>query len=103
MEEMIELTEAEILRGKPIPSRNHSILEARISHQLMERYEETYDILTELDLDLTHGPAIPDICIYPKLTFSWEDDDVLKMTIPPLILRIELRRFRFSGRRAEVM
>lgn len=84
MEEMIELTEAEILRGKLMPSRNQSILEVRISHQLMARYEETYDILTELDLNLTQGPAIPDICIYPKLTFNWEDDDVLKMTMPPL-------------------
>ena len=81
---MIELTEAEILRGKPMPSRNHSILEARISHQLLERYEGQYEVLTELNLDLTHGPAIPDICIYPKLQFDWEDDDVLKMTIPPI-------------------
>jgi Uma2 family endonuclease len=84
MEEVIELTEAEILRGKPKPSRNHSILEARISHQIIARYESKFDVLTELDLDLTTGPAIPDICIYPKLTFAWEDDDLLKMTVPPL-------------------
>ena len=84
MEDTIELTEAEILRGKPMPSRNHSILEVRISHQIMERYEDRFDVLTELDLDLSAGPAIPDICIYPKMTFNWEDDDVLKMTTPPL-------------------
>jgi Uma2 family endonuclease len=84
MEETIELTEAEILRGKPMPSRNHSILEVRISHQLMERYEPVFDVLTELDLDLQYGPAIPDICIYPKMQFNWEDDDVLKMTTPPI-------------------
>ncbi len=84
MDDVIELTEAEILRGKPMPSRNHSILEVRISHQIMEKYADKFDALTELDLDLTAGPAIPDICIYPKMQFDWEDDDVLKMTIPPI-------------------
>lgn len=84
MEETIELTEAEILRGKPMPSRNHSVLEVRISHQIMEKYESQFDALTELDLDLSAGPAIPDICIYPKMQFNWEDDDILKMTVPPL-------------------
>ena len=67
-----------------MPSRNHSILEVRISHQIMEKYESQFDALTELDLDLSGGPAIPDICIYPKMQFNWEDDDVLKMTIPPI-------------------
>lgn len=84
LEEIIELTEVEILRGKPISSRNHSILEVRISHQIMEKYESQFDVLTERDLDLPVGPAIPDICMYPKMTFNWEDDDVLKMTIPPI-------------------
>jgi Uma2 family endonuclease len=84
MEETIELTELEILRGKPMPSRNHSILEVRISHQIMEKYESDFDVLTELDLDLSAGPAIPDICIYPKMQFDWEDDDILKMTTPPI-------------------
>ena len=84
MEETIELTELEILRGKPMPSRNHSILEVRISHQIMEKYESDFDVLTELDLDLLAGPAIPDICIYPKMQFNWEDDDILKMTTPPI-------------------
>lgn len=84
MEETVELTEVEILRGKPMPSRNHSILEVRISHQIMEKYDAQFDALTELDLDLLAGPAIPDICIYPKMHFNWEDDDVLKMTVPPI-------------------
>ena len=82
--EEIELTELEILRGKPMPSRNHSILEVRISHLIMEKYDDKYDVLTELDLDLTTGTSIPDICIYNNLTFDFEDDDVLKMTEPPL-------------------
>lgn len=84
MEDTVELTELEILRGKPMPSRNHSILEVRISHQIMEKYESDFDVLTELDLDLSAGPAIPDICIYPKMQFNWEDDDILKMTTPPI-------------------
>ncbi|WP_138989629.1 Uma2 family endonuclease [Larkinella sp. C7] len=84
MDDVIELTEAEILRGKPMPSRNHSILEVRISHLIMDQYESTFDVLTELDLDLTYGTAIPDICIYPKLKFNWEDDDIIKMTTPPI-------------------
>jgi Uma2 family endonuclease len=84
MDDVIELTEAEILRGKPMPSRNHSILEVRISHLIMDQYESNFDVLTELDLDLTYGTAIPDICVYPKLKFNWEDDDIIKMTTPPI-------------------
>lgn len=59
----------------------------------MEKYEAQFDVLTELDLDLAAGPAIPDICIRPRMHFNWEDDDVLKMTTPP-IAAIEIRSLR---------
>lgn len=85
---IIEETSAyELERGKPMPSLNHSRIERRLN-VLLTPHEDKFDILPELTLKLSTGETVPDLSIYPKRTFDFENDQV-KVTEPP-ILTIEI-------------
>lgn len=79
-------TQYEQERGKPMPSKNHSLLQMEIGFELKTQYGKQFDIFPELSLDLTSGGqgAVPDLCIYDKTPRNW-DDDVIKTKIPPLL------------------
>lgn len=66
-----------------MPSKNHSVLEMRIGAALLAVCGDRYEVLPELSLELTTGRCVPDLAIYPKLTFDWLNDE-LRMTDPPL-------------------
>jgi Uma2 family endonuclease len=73
-------------RGKPMPSKNHSLLQMEIGFELKMQYGKQFDIFPELSLDLipnTPG-AVPDICIYDKTPRNWQVD-VIKTKNPPLL------------------
>ena len=76
------LSDYELERGKPVPSLNHAYLQKNLLVVLEIRYRKTYDILPELELELTTGRATPDLCIYPNLQYDWEED-VIRMKEPP--------------------
>lgn len=80
--EVSTLSDYEIERGKPMPSLIHSRT-ARRFNKLLTPYENEYDILPELSLKLSSGEGVPDLCIYPKLTYDFEND-VVKMSNPPI-------------------
>ncbi len=75
-------TDYELERGKPIPSRNHSIVQFNLT-LAFSAYRKEYSILPELTLELGGPPVTPDISIYPKLSPDWRHDEI-KMTKPPL-------------------
>jgi Uma2 family endonuclease len=77
------LSPYELERGKPMPSKNHSRIEARLSFALISRYEKIYDVLTEPSLELPSGKANPDVALYPISQSDWERDEI-KMTAPPI-------------------
>lgn len=82
--EVVELSDYEIERDKPMPSRNHSLVQNRLSFILTRDYDSEFSFMSELNLALLPKDATPDICIYPKMKVNLEEDDVLKMTEPPL-------------------
>ncbi len=77
----IEITEVETLLEETM-SLNHSRLTYRLS-VLLSAYEDKYDIMPELELELTSGRGKPDVAIFPKLTYNWEED-VIRYTNPPI-------------------
>lgn len=81
--EAVELTDYEIERGKPMPSKNHNRVQMMLGFLLMGKYFNIYDILTEADLDLPTGWLVPDLVIYPKLEYDWLHDEI-KMTQVPI-------------------
>jgi Uma2 family endonuclease len=81
--EVLEATQYEIERGKPMPSKNHNRLQMMLGFILMSKYFEKFDILTEADLELSTGWTVPDVVIYPKLEYDWIHDEI-KMTDVPI-------------------
>ncbi len=82
-----ETSTYEIERGKPMPSLNHARLELQLVKMLLP-FEDKYDILPELSLRLSTGDAVPDLCLFPKRTFDYENDQT-KVTEAP-VLTIEI-------------
>ena len=68
--------------SEDIMSVNHSKLIHRLSVAL-DRYEEQYDILPELELELSSGKCKPDIAIYKNLSTNWFND-LIYYSEPPL-------------------
>jgi len=73
----------EEFHSEDITSYNHSKLIHRLSVAL-DRYEDQYDILPELELELSMGTCKPDVSVFPKRPEDW-DNDIVFYTQPPII------------------
>ena len=81
--ETVELSDYELDRNKPMPSKNHALVQSRFVGQLDANYSEQYNVLTEIKLDTPPKDVVPDIAIYPRFAFDPLHDEV-KMTEMPL-------------------
>lgn len=79
----VALSEYEIERNKPMPSFNHSVVQLNLGTELRNRYKGKYRFVSELSLDLSDWPSVPDISIYPKKVLDLRND-IISMTEPPL-------------------
>lgn len=73
----------EVFQSEDILSVNHSKLIGRVCVAL-DRYEAEYDVLPELELELSTGKCKPDVAIYSKIGNDWFND-IIFYTQPPLI------------------
>ena len=77
----IEIIETEVVLEE-VMSLNHSRLINRLT-VLLSAYEERYDILPELEFELSAGRLKPDVAILPRLAYDWEAD-VMRYPNPPI-------------------
>ena len=77
------LSDYEIERGKPMPDKNHAIIQGRLIFRLNLKYGEKFSFLPEINLDLPTRPRVPDLAIYPPLSFE-PDNNEIRMTQRPL-------------------
>ena len=80
---MATTLEIEEFQTEDIMSLNHSRLIQRIGVEL-EKFDAEYDILPELELELSSGKCKPDICVFPNLPVDWLND-VIYFNQPPII------------------
>lgn len=80
--EISTLSEYEIERNKPMPSLNHSSIQTNLIMELAP-FRRQFRVTSELSLDLSDWPSVPDICIYPAMPLNLKKD-VITMTEPPL-------------------
>ena len=73
----------EIERNKPMPSLNHSVIQANLIFELMKLYRDQFSFPSELNLKLSNWPSVPDLSIYPKMEIDLQND-VINMTEAPL-------------------
>lgn len=77
----VEIIETEV-RLEEAWSLNCARLRQRISVALLP-YEEQYDILPELEFELSAGRLKPDVAILPRLTYNW-GADIIRYLNPPI-------------------
>lgn len=74
---------SEDVQTEDIRSYNHAKLTYRLTKSF-SRYDAQYDILPELEFELSHGRAKPDIAICELTQVDWLRD-VIRPTTPPLL------------------
>ena len=77
----IEIIETEVVLEE-VTSLNHSRLINRLT-VLLTAYEEQFDILPELEFELSTGRLKPDVAILPRLAYDWEAD-IIRYPNPPI-------------------
>ena len=82
-----DATQYETERGKPMPSKNHAILQGEIYFQLRTNYGRAHDILPEHELELVKR-VVPDLCVFPKTERDWLHDTLRSMQPPLLAVEI---------------
>ncbi|MCS6989161.1 MAG: Uma2 family endonuclease [Chloroherpetonaceae bacterium] len=82
------ISDYELERGKPMPSKNHSKLQTRIGHLLLKKYEEAFDVFSELSLVVEGETKHPDICVFPKSPNDWLRDEIKVTQMPLLAIEI---------------
>lgn len=79
-----EMSEYEIERGKPMPSKLHSLIQMNIGFAIKARYKFQYRVLSELSIRLDGDKFVPDISIYSLDASDWHEEEI-EMTEPPLL------------------
>ena len=81
MEAVIEQYEQE--RNKPMPSKNHSIIQSNLIVELTIPYRDKFRLLSEVKLNMPPVDTVPDVAIYPLMEFDSLHDET-KMEEMPL-------------------
>ena len=71
----------EIERGKPMPSRNHAIVQANLCGEFLK--QRKFRPMSEFSIRLDGVKYVPDICVYERQPVSFLHD-VIEEQLPPL-------------------
>ncbi len=77
-------SEYELERGKPMPSRNHSLVQVSLIGEFLRQGDEL-SILSEFSLELEGTPFVPDISVHRRMQDVDVLHDEIKGTEPPLL------------------
>lgn len=78
------ISDYELERGKPAPSKLHAVIQSNIATSLQYRYKPQFRLLMEIDLRLFGKKYVPDIALYDKNSSDWREEEI-EMTLPPLL------------------
>ncbi|MCW5924616.1 MAG: Uma2 family endonuclease [Saprospiraceae bacterium] len=81
MEEVLTLSDYEIERGKPMPSKNHAIVQANLLLAIQPRNPQ-FRILPELTIDFPVRDRVPDLAFYRQVEFTPGDDETAMTEMP---------------------
>ncbi len=86
MEAVVEVSKYEIERGKPTPSKNHSIIQSNLLVALATNYRKQYRFLSEISLE--NPRFVPDIGIFPPMIFDPLHDQTKLNQVPLGVIEI---------------
>lgn len=79
------ISEYELERGKPMPTRKHGTIQTNLLVTLSMYYKKRFRFISELTIELGEKTAVPDISIYEHFGIEWEEDEPAIMVEPPLV------------------
>lgn len=82
------LSEYETERGKPIPDKNHALIQGNLYFLIRLLYGEKYTVLPEINLDLPIRERVPDLAIYPKMEFNPDENEIRMKQVPLCTIEI---------------
>jgi Uma2 family endonuclease len=80
-----ELSDYETERGKPMPSKRHSLIQTNIGTAIKNRYKRQYRTMSELSMRLHGEKFVPDLAVYPFDASDWSKEEI-EMTLTPLLI-----------------
>jgi Uma2 family endonuclease len=83
-----ELTAYEIERNKPMPSFNHGKIQMRIGFEMMAKYRNRFDVVSEPTLQMLERPRVPDLAFFDVKPSDWFDDETKITEVPHGVIEI---------------
>jgi Uma2 family endonuclease len=75
-------------RGKPMPSRNHAIIQNNLVGLFFMNYRKKYRFMSEISLELEDWKSVPDIAIFPSMEVNFFHDDIRLSDAPLGVIEI---------------
>ena len=88
MATVVEKSAYEKERNKPMPSKNHAIVQTNLVIGLAKILNANFRILTEITLNFPSGARIPDLAIYGSLEFTPGQDEIRMKEMPKGVIEI---------------
>ena len=88
MEAVIEKSQYEIERGKPMPSKNHAYIQSKIIKVIFKKYDDDFEVLSELSLNINGRDKIPDLAIYKEIDYTPGEDEIRVSQLPLAVVEI---------------
>lgn len=82
------LSDYELERGKPMPDLNHSLIQRRLLLRFDRRYENRFTILPEINVKLKKRDRVPDLAVYPPLSFNPRHNQLVMTKMPLCAIEI---------------
>lgn len=88
MQEVIVKSDYELERGKPMPSKNHGIIQGKITFLLMLHYSGKYEFASEVNVMINERVKVPDIAIFDDIQYTPGYDEINVTEIPVGVIEI---------------
>lgn len=84
----LEVSQYELERGKPMPSKNHSAIQLNMGFELKTRYRNQFRFLPEINIGVNGRVMVPDIGIFSMMPVDMAQDQVVMEQLPLTTIEI---------------
>lgn len=88
MDTAVVKSEYELERDKPMPSKNHAIVQGNLHFLIRSAYGERFRVLPEVSIVVSSREKVPDIAIYPSMEFTPGEDETRLENAPLGVIEI---------------
>lgn len=86
----VEISDYELERRKPIPSKNHGIVQANLLMEIGAHYRKSFRLISEINVSISGRVLVPDIGIFPKMAADMANDQIVVEELPLTTIEILL-------------